>query len=70
MLIMNALDHYPLVELKRAYLVLHDQLRDNPELMDSQLLADLQALLQHHAKLEGIDVTHHAHWSEWLNRGA
>ena len=67
---MNVLEHYPLIELKRAYLILHDRLRDDPELMDSQLLADLQAELQHQAKLEGIDVTHHAHWAEWLQRGS
>lgn len=67
---MNALENYPLVELERAYLILHNQLRDNPELMDSRLLADLQAALQHHAKLGGIDVTHYAHWTEWLNGAA
>lgn len=39
---------------------------DNPERMDSRLLADLQAALQHHAKREGIDVTHQAHWTECL----
>lgn len=67
---MKALDAYALADLKRVYLALHNQLRDNIELMDSELLQDLQRLLQEHAKKEGIDVSHHAQWATWLNGGA
>lgn len=67
---MKPLDDYALTDLKRVYLALHNQLRDDVELMDSELLEDLQRLLQEEAKKEGIDVSHHAQWATWLNGGA
>lgn len=67
---MKTLDAYALADLKRVYLALHNQLRDDVELMDSELLEDLQRLLQEHAAKEGIDVSHHAQWATWLNGGA
>ena len=67
---MKALDAYALSDLKRVYLALHNQLQDDAELMDSELLEDLQRLLQQHAKQEGIDVSHHAQGATWLNGGA
>ena len=67
---MKSLEAYPLADLKRVYLALHNQLRDDVELMDSELLEDLQRLLQEHAQKEGIDVSHHAQWATWLNGGA
>ena len=58
---------YPLDELKTVYQVLHAQIRNNPTLMDSTLLGDLQRLLQQHAAKQGIDVSLHAQWASWLN---
>lgn len=67
---MKSLEAYALADLKRVYLALHNQLRDDVELMDSELLEDLQRLLQEHAQKEGVDVSHHAQWATWLNGGA
>jgi hypothetical protein len=61
------LSDYPLPELKLIYQLLHRQLPDQPELMDSQLLQDLQHYLQQQAGREGIDVSHHGQWAAWLN---
>lgn len=66
---MKPLAQYPINELKKLYLVLHSQLPEHPDLMDSELLHDLQILLQSCAKAEGVDVTHHAQWATWLNGG-
>jgi len=67
---MKPLDQYPVQELKDIYILLHAQLPHNMELMDSELLQDLQTLLQRHARTEGIDVTLHAQWAAWLNHGS
>ncbi len=64
---MRSLPDYPLAELKLIYQLLHRQLPDTPELMDSQLLQDLQHYLQQQATQEGIDVSHHGQWAAWLN---
>jgi len=64
---MKSLDKYPLSELKLIYRILHARLPQDPELMDSELLQELQTLLQRRAKHDGIDVSHHAQWSGWLN---
>lgn len=66
---MKKLDEYPLSELKQIYNLLHAQLPENPELMDSELLHELQQLLQSKAKEQGIDVSHHGQWSGWLQGG-
>ena len=60
------IEDYPLHELKGIYRVLHAQLPQYPELMDSDLLHDLQRLLQQKAGAEGVDVSLHAQWSAWL----
>jgi hypothetical protein len=60
------LENYPLAELKGIYRVLHAQLPQHPELMDSDLLHDLQRLLQQKARAEGVDASLHAHWAAWL----
>lgn len=66
---MNPIDQYDLAELKHIYLILHAALPDHPPLMDSELLQDLQTWLQQMAKMEGVDVSHHAQWATWLNNG-
>lgn len=57
---------YPLAEQKLVYRVLHRQLADFPELMDGEFLHDLQRSLQKQAMCEGIDVSDHGAWDEWL----
>lgn len=64
---MKLLTQYNLDELKLVYLCLHAALPDNPTLMDSELLQDLQTHLQQMAKINGVDVSHHAQWATWLN---
>jgi len=66
---MKPLAQYPVDELKKIYAVLHQELPHTPELMDTELLHDLQAVLHARAKAEGVDVTHHAQWATWLNGG-
>ncbi len=63
---MKSLDQYPLAELKLIYRLLHDQLTSHMALMDSELLQDLQGLLQKRARADGVDVSLHAQWSAWL----
>ncbi len=57
---------YPISELKTIYRVLHAALPENPELMDSGFLGDLQRCLQKQAAREGVDVSLHAQWAAWL----
>ena len=47
--------------------LLHAQISEQPELMDSSLLADLQTLLQTRARADGVDVSLHTQWAGWLN---
>lgn len=65
----KSLASYPLDDLKRIYVLLHAQLADNPELMDSDLLQDLQQLLQQKARAAGVDISVHALWGAWLQAG-
>ena len=58
---------YPVNELKLVYSTLHAQLTLEPELMDSELMADLQRHLQQAAKSDGVDVSTHSQWAAWLN---
>ena len=62
----KSIEDYPLGELKGIYRVLHAQLPDHPDLMDSDLLQDLQRLLQQKARAAGVDVSMHAQWAAWL----
>jgi hypothetical protein len=64
---MKNLIDYPLTELKLIYAILHTQIVEQPELMDSNLLHDLQTLLQQQATRDGVDVSTHADWAAWLN---
>ena len=67
---MNPLDQYSLAELKLVYRLLHARVQDQPELMDSALLEDLQTLLQARARADGIDVSLHSQWADWLGEGS
>jgi len=57
---------YPLDERKLVYRLLHRQLTEFPELMDSRFLDDLQRDLQSAAQADGVDVADHGAWDAWL----
>ncbi|MHB1942069.1 MAG: hypothetical protein ACYCP0_03270 [Acidiferrobacteraceae bacterium] len=61
------LTDYTLPELKRVYVTLHAALEQDPALMDSELLQDLQQLLQRRADEAQVDATDHAAWDRWLH---
>lgn len=63
----KSLQDYPIADLKRVYLALHDALATDPVLMDSELLHDLQQLLQGAARRGQIDATDHGQWDRWLH---
>ena len=54
-------------ELKLIYRTLHKNLLQEPALMDSRFLEELQRHLQAVAGSEGIDTSNHAEWDQWLN---
>jgi hypothetical protein len=58
---------YSVNEVKLVYSTLHAQLTDEPELMDSDLMGDLQTHLQQAAKADGVDASTHSQWATWLN---
>lgn len=64
---MRNLSDYEIQDLKLIYQLLHQRLPDDPALMDSELLHDLQTYLQQQARNEGVDVSMHAQWASWLN---
>jgi len=64
---MKNLDTYPLSELKLIYSILHSQVLEQPNLMDSDLLHDLQSFLQSQASKNNVDVSDHSQWDSWLN---
>lgn len=64
---MKALTEYPLSELKLIYSLLHSQVLEQPALMDSELLQDLQSFLQTQAPQDNVDVSTHAEWAAWLS---
>lgn len=66
---MRSLEDYPLEELKLVYRVLHRNLQEELELMDSELMQDLQGYLQQKAREAGVDISVHAQWATWLNGG-
>lgn len=65
---MKFLKDYPIKELKIIYNILYSQLPSYINLIDSELLYDLQHHLLLQAAREGIDVSQHAQWSDWLNQ--
>jgi len=60
------MERYSLAEQKLIYRVLHSQLMDRPELIDSAFLHDLQTALQQQAQAQGVDIADHGAWDEWL----
>ncbi len=67
---MNVFDSFDRKELKLVYRVLHGQLTQNLDLMDSSFLAEMQHYLQQAAGEDGVDVSDHSQWDNWLgNQG-
>ena len=64
---MKSLNDYPLSELKLIYSILHNQVMEQPGLMDSDLLHDLQRYLQTQATADNVDVSAHVEWAAWLS---
>lgn len=63
---MQNLDGYSISELKLIYSILHSQVLEHPDLMDSDLLQDLQSFLQSQATKDNVDVSDHGQWDDWL----
>ncbi|MCK4865707.1 MAG: hypothetical protein KAT06_09845 [Gammaproteobacteria bacterium] len=63
---MKNLDTYAISELKLIYSILHSQVLEHPDLMDSDLLQDLQSFLQSQATKDNVDVSDHGQWDSWL----
>ena len=53
-------------ELKVIYRLLHKNLLQEPSLMDSEFLQNLQTYLQKKSRAEGVDVSNHSAWDAWL----
>lgn len=66
----NVFEGYSVEELKLVFRVLHGSLTAQPELIDSDLLADLQAHLHFLAVEQGVDPTDHAALDTWLGNKA
>ena len=64
---MKKLNEYPLAELKLIYSLLHLQIIEQPALMDSDLLHDLQRFLQSQATQDNVDISAHSEWAAWLS---
>ena len=67
---MKSIKDYPVSELKLIYQILHSQIQENFDLMDSALMHDLQKILQTLASNDGVDVSMHSDWSAWLNNAS
>lgn len=65
---MKNLDSYAPSELKLIYYILHSQVLEHPNLMDSDLLQDLQTFLQSQATKDNVDVSDHGQWDDWLSK--
>jgi hypothetical protein len=60
------MNSYSQDDLKLIYRVLHRHLGQHPELLDSLFFEDLQRRLHKQAGAEGVDVSDHGAWDEWL----
>ena len=63
---MKKLDTYALSELKLIYSILHSQVLEQPDLMDSDLLQDLQSFLKSQATTDSVEVSAHGQWEIWV----
>ena len=63
---MSALNAFEMTDLKRIYRILHAGLSRDVELLDSAFLSELQTHLQKAATADGVDVSNHGDWEQWL----
>jgi hypothetical protein len=63
---MSHLTAFDTQDLKLVYRTLHARLLEQPELMDSGFMNELQLWLQTLAKIDGVDLSDHAQWDRWL----
>jgi hypothetical protein len=63
---MKTFKNYPIQELKLIYNILHAQLPNHPELIDSEFLQDLQRFILQQAESGGVDITQPIEWANWL----
>ncbi|OQW91560.1 MAG: hypothetical protein BWK79_16580 [Beggiatoa sp. IS2] len=63
---MKTLKDYSTEELKLIYNLLYAQLLNHPKLIDSALLQDIQHYLLNQAVQEGVDISQHTDWANWL----
>jgi hypothetical protein len=54
-------------DLKLVYRVLHQNLKETPELLDCSFLDELQDFLHERAREEGIDGSDHGQWDAFLS---
>jgi len=64
--LMSHLTAFETKDLKLVYRTLHGRLLEQPDLMDSGFLNELQLWLQTLAKIDGVDLSDHAAWDRWL----
>jgi len=57
---------HDLEELKLVFRVLHRHLPENPDLMDTHFLIELQRFLHGVAQEDGVDIADHSAWDRWL----
>lgn len=65
---MSNFEAYDHDELKLIYRVLHANVMENLELMDSDFFSELQTYLQGLARRDRVDVSDHGQWDTWLNQ--
>ena len=63
---MKGYESFSLEDLKLVYRVLHGQLTQQMELMDSSFFEGLQAYLQAEATRQGVELCDHSAWDAWL----
>ncbi len=63
---MKTFKNYPIQELKLIYNLLHAQLPNHPELIDSEFLQDLQRFILQQAEAAGVDIAQPIEWANWL----
>ena len=62
------MNEWAVAELKLIYRVLHSQLLQHHELVDSTFFHQLQTHLQSQARADGVDLADHAQWDAWLRK--
>lgn len=60
---------HSLGDLKLVYRILHRNLTQHPDIMESDFLIDLQDFLHRQARADGVDTSIHGDWDNWLASG-